>query len=125
MPTAARAAIQGRREPAPSCATRRERPWVKVSDYLGRATNNIAEYTAIIRGLEALAREVGADIGETIVDVRMDSELVVKQMQGVYKVKHPNLKAARRARAGAHARLRFRIVHECHREQNKDADGFS
>jgi ribonuclease H / adenosylcobalamin/alpha-ribazole phosphatase len=54
---------------------------------LGHATNNVAEYRGLIAGLEA-ARELGADE----VDVRMDSKLVVEQMSGRWKVKHPDMK---------------------------------
>src|ERR1700722_16184252 len=63
-----------------------------ISEFLGHTTNNVAEYTAIVRGLEALADylSVGsAKLSDVI--VKMDSELVVKQMKGEYKIKHPNL----------------------------------
>jgi ribonuclease HI len=53
------------------------------SQLLGRATNNVAEYRALLLGL-AKARELGA--GE--VEVVGDSELIAKQVQGAYKVKH-------------------------------------
>ncbi len=53
------------------------------AELLGRATNNVAEYRALLLGL-ARARELGADEVEVI----GDSELVAKQIQGLYKVKH-------------------------------------
>ncbi len=53
------------------------------AELLGRATNNVAEYRALLLGL-ARARELGADEVEVI----GDSELVAKQIQGAYKVKH-------------------------------------
>ncbi len=53
---------------------------------LGKATNNVAEYSACI-----LALELAADFGVSNVTVRMDSELVVKQMRGEYKIKNENL----------------------------------
>lgn len=53
---------------------------------LGKATNNVAEYSACI-----LALELAADFGVPNVTVRMDSELVVKQMKGEYKIKNENL----------------------------------
>lgn len=53
---------------------------------IGRATNNVAEYGGLIAGLRAAA-ELGADE----VDVRMDSKLVVEQMSGRWKVKHPDM----------------------------------
>jgi ribonuclease HI len=58
--------------------------------YLGNSlTNNWAEYQGLIQGLEK-ARELG--LTDADVEVRMDSELIVKQMNGEYKVKHPDLK---------------------------------
>ena len=54
--------------------------------YLGKATNNVAEYTAIILGLE-MAIEKGVDE----LEARMDSELAVKQLNGEYKVKNQEL----------------------------------
>ena len=55
--------------------------------YIGEATNNVAEYRAVLLGLE-LARELGADD----VEVVNDSELVARQIGGQYKVKHAGLK---------------------------------
>jgi ribonuclease HI len=54
---------------------------------LGRATNNVAEYRGLLLGLER-ARELGA----TEVDVVNDSELVARQVNGSYKVKHPDMR---------------------------------
>lgn len=56
-------------------------------EYLGPVTNNVAEYRALIAGLEAAARH-GADA----LTVCMDSELVVRQMNGEYRVKNAGLK---------------------------------
>ena len=53
---------------------------------IGTATNNVAEYTALLRGLEC-----ALELGVQRIRVRMDSELVVRQMLGQYRVKHPNL----------------------------------
>lgn len=55
-------------------------------EYLGSTTNNVAEYTALIRALET-AKGLGADEVECL----LDSELVVKQMNGEYKVKNAGL----------------------------------
>ena len=57
------------------------------SAYVGEATNNVAEYRALLLGLE-LARELGA----TEVEVVNDSELVARQIGGEYKVKHAGLR---------------------------------
>ncbi len=58
----------------------------RISEYIGIATNNIAEYSALIKGLEK-ARSLGIKK----LKVFLDSELVVKQMNGVYKVKHAKM----------------------------------
>lgn len=55
--------------------------------YIGRKTNNQAEYTALIKALE-----MAEDYGAERVTCFMDSELVVKQLNGEYRVKNPNLK---------------------------------
>jgi ribonuclease HI len=59
----------------------------EAAEYIGEATNNVAEYRALLLGLE-LARRAGA----TEVDVVNDSELVARQIGGEYKVKHAGLK---------------------------------
>jgi probable phosphoglycerate mutase len=58
----------------------------EVGEFLGVATNNVAEWRALVIGL-IRARELGVDE----VAVRMDSELVVRQVTGVYRVKHADL----------------------------------
>ena len=59
----------------------------EAHEYLGVATNNVAEYRALLLGLDR-ARALGADE----VEVVNDSELVAKQVNGVYKVKHPDMR---------------------------------
>ena len=59
----------------------------ELAELIGEATNNVAEYRALLRGLER-ARELGA----TEVALVNDSELVARQVQGAYKVKHPGLR---------------------------------
>jgi ribonuclease HI len=59
----------------------------ELGETIGVATNNVAEYRALLRGLE-LARELGASEVELV----NDSELVAKQLTGAYKVKHPAMK---------------------------------
>lgn len=97
-----------------------------VSQFLGTRTNNFAEYEAVILGFEALTKLVmGEDVSKTEVVVKMDSELVVKQMKGIYRVKHPVLKEQ-------HARLK-KIIESfgdvsftnVPREQNSDADALA
>lgn len=55
---------------------------------IGRATNNVAEYRGLIAGLE-MARELDP---AAVVEVRMDSKLVIEQMAGRWRVKHPDMK---------------------------------
>ena len=66
----------------------------KFAHYLGVATNNQAEYQALILGLGRIQKLVGDahKIAEISVDVFMDSELIVKQMNGEYKIKNKDLK---------------------------------
>jgi len=59
----------------------------EIAEYIGEQTNNVAEYSALIRGLEE-----AADLGATQVEIRTDSELLARQLTGVYKVKAANLK---------------------------------
>ncbi len=92
-------------------------PLLSAGWHLGRATNNYAEYCALIWGLEnALA------FGVRELSVRADSELMIKQMNGVYKVKNPDMKKlyARATRLVA----QFAQVDLAHvyREDNKEAD---
>lgn len=90
---------------------------IEVAGYLGRTTNNVAEYSGL---LEALA--VAQAEGATEVEIVSDSELLVKQMLGVYKVRHPNLiPLYERAKAMARRFGRFSIRHTL-RAGNKEAD---
>lgn len=66
---------------------------VSHGEYIGETTNNVAEYTAAIVGLTKLKSLLGAkEALASEVEVRMDSELVVKQMKREYKVKNAALK---------------------------------
>lgn len=59
----------------------------EIADYIGVTTNNVAEYSALIRGL----REA-ANLGATQIEIRTDSELLARQLSGVYKVRAANLR---------------------------------
>lgn len=97
-----------------------------ISEFLGHRTNNFAEYEAVILAFEALAKLVPVTEHDTTeVAVKLDSELVVKQMRGAYKVRHPVLKEQ-------HARLAqvaaaFGAVSFTHvpRAENSDADALA
>lgn len=85
--------------------------------FIGVATNNVAEYQGLIAGLRA-ARELGAET----VDVRMDSKLVVEQMSGRWKIKHPSMQPLAKE-AQEVARDLGRVTYEwIPRERNKQAD---
>ncbi|RPJ42512.1 MAG: ribonuclease HI family protein, partial [Candidatus Latescibacterota bacterium] len=89
----------------------------RFSLFLGVTTNNRAEYKALIEGLRR-AEELG---GEEI-EVRLDSELLVKQLQGIYRVKSPDilpLYAEARERV---ARFRKCVLLHVPREENRAAD---
>ena len=97
-----------------------------VSRFLGTRTNNFAEYEAVILAFETLADLIGTDRASAAeVTVKMDSELVVKQMRGEYKVRHPVLKEqyARLVRGSGI----FKTVSFMHvpRAQNSDADALA
>ena len=90
---------------------------IEVAGYIGRTTNNVAEYSGLLEALEVAHAE-----GATEVEIVSDSELLVKQMLGVYKVRHPNLiPLYERAKAMVRRFTRFRIRHTL-RAGNKDAD---
>jgi probable phosphoglycerate mutase len=90
---------------------------VEAAEYLGVATNNVAEYRGLLAGLRA-AHELDPS---AIVHVRMDSKLVVEQMSGRWKIKHPDMKplAMEAARVFPPERVTYEWIP---REKNKHAD---
>ena len=84
---------------------------------IGEATNNVAEYRGLIAGLE---RAVA--LGVTKLEVRMDSELVVRQISGRYRVKHPGLVPLFRKARSLIERLESWDIQHVRREENKRAD---
>ena len=88
--------------------------------YIGRATNNVAEYEAAILALEK-ARELGA----VELELRLDSELVAKQIKGEYRVKDPNLaKLHQRLKKIAKHFDKLTVTH-IDRKLNKKADNLA
>lgn len=87
------------------------------AEYIGIATNNVAEYRGLVAGLRA-AHELEPTAR---VRVRMDSKLVVEQMSGRWKIKHPDMKplAAEAARVFPPSQITYEWIP---REQNKHAD---
>lgn len=88
-----------------------------IKAYLGETTNNVAEYTALIKALEAAVRHEAREL-----QINMDSELVVKQMQGKYKIKEPTLQQL--AKKVFELQNSFSSINFTHvrREFNKEAD---
>ena len=92
----------------------------EVAQGLGRATNNVAEWTAVRLALEEARR-----LGASRVDLRMDSELVARQITGIYRVKHPDLKPIHAAVMALLRGFDGYTVGHVPRELNKDADRLS
>jgi ribonuclease HI len=85
--------------------------------YLGVATNNVAEWSALILGLEAAAKH-----GIRRLAIRMDSELVVKQLRGEYRVKHADLQPLHRRAMSLLRRFEHVDVQHVKRKLNAAAD---
>jgi ribonuclease HI len=92
----------------------------ELTKYLGVATNNIAEYTGLIIGLERAQR-----LGVDELEVRMDSKLVVEQMNGRWKIKHPNMKPLALQAGALYATFPKRTITHVPRDQNGIADALS
>jgi ribonuclease HI len=91
---------------------------VEVSDSIGKTTNNVAEYMALIRGLEE-----AIDMGQKNVEVFSDSELLVKQINGEYKVKNEGLAPLfLQARSLIKQKFNKFSIHHTAREENEHAD---
>lgn len=89
----------------------------EISDFIGKATNNIAEYIAFIRGLEeALV------LGATKVECLSDSELLVKQINGEYKVKNEGLVPLHYHAQSLIKKFKTFSISHTVREENKHAD---
>jgi ribonuclease HI len=89
----------------------------EASTVLGRATNNVAEYRGLLLGLER-AKTLGA----TEVDVVNDSELVARQVNGIYKVKHPDMRPLYLDAMNALREFDRWSIRSVPRAQNADAD---
>ena len=89
----------------------------RIAETIGVATNNVAEYRALLRGLER-ARELGAEA----VEVRGDSELVVKQVAGEYRVRSAELKPLHAAALEALAGFERWSLRHVPRAENASAD---
>lgn len=91
----------------------------QLSEYIGDGTNNVAEYKAIIKALET-----AHSMGETVVQIRSDSELVVKQLNREYKVRDPGLAPLRKDVDRLCRGIKVSFEH-IPREKNAKADSLS
>jgi len=89
----------------------------RISQCIGQATNNQAEYRAIIAALEEAVR-----FGAEEVDIMSDSELVVKQLNGQYRVKKASLRPLYQKVAQLIGSLAAFTITQIPREQNREAD---
>ncbi len=92
----------------------------ELARYLGTRTNNYAEWTAVEDALHEALR-----LGATHVDLRLDSELVARQISGRYRVKHPDLKPMHASVMAMLGQLGSYTVGHVPRELNKEADRLS
>jgi ribonuclease HI len=90
---------------------------IEISEYIGKTTNNVAEYTALIRGLEQALKQNVKEI-----DIFSDSELLVRQINGAYKVRNKNLiPLYNKVIELLNKFKKYRILH-IYREKNELAD---
>jgi ribonuclease HI len=88
--------------------------------FIGTATNNVAEYSALVHAFKLASAR-----GARRLEIRSDSELVVKQMNGIYKVKHPDMQTLYRQASTLRRGFEAAEIRHVRREQNKDADALA
>jgi ribonuclease HI len=89
----------------------------ELGERIGVASNNVAEYRALLRGIEAAAAH-----GATELSIINDSELVARQLTGAYKVKHPAMRPLHERAIAALSRLDGWTIRTVPRAQNARAD---
>ncbi len=90
---------------------------IEISEYIGRTTNNVAEYTALIKGLEEALKQKVQEI-----EIFSDSELLVRQINGVYKVRNKKLiPLYEKVKELLNKFKKYQIFH-VYREENSVAD---
>ncbi len=92
----------------------------ELGEFLGKCTNNVAEYTGLIRGVEA-AIAFGADH----LVIQADSELVVKQIKGLYRVKSPDLRPLYEKAIGLMKQIKKVDIGHVYRNMNSRADALA
>jgi ribonuclease HI len=93
------------------------RLFAAISERIGRTTNNQAEYRALLAAIKEAVR-----LGATEVAIRLDSELLVRQLTGRYRVKHPALRPLYEETRSLLARLAGFTIAHIPREENAEAD---
>ncbi len=96
-----------------------------ISKYLGIQTNNYAEYQALLESLKKLLNIFSDDLKSLHLFIFMDSELIVKQINGLYKVKNQNLKKIHEEIKRILSYFSKWEIHYIPREQNTIADRFA
>ncbi len=91
----------------------------EISEYLGNGTNNIAEYTAVIRALQETEK-----LGEKEAIIRSDSQLIIRQLNGAYKIRQAHLKKLSQVVGGFRTKIKVVFEH-VPREENEAADMLS
>lgn len=89
----------------------------EISRYIGIATNNVAEYKALIEGLK-----VGLEMNAANIHVKSDSQLLIRQLTGIYKVKSEGLKPLHEEAGNLLKKYRKYELEHIPREYNKHAD---
>ena len=89
----------------------------ELCHYLGHTTNNVAEYQALLIGLEGVLR-----LGVKRLQIRSDSELLVRQLNGIYRVKDERLKELYKRASGLLRQLDAYRINHVPREHNRVAD---
>ncbi|MBM4444514.1 MAG: ribonuclease HI family protein [Chloroflexi bacterium] len=93
---------------------------LEISHYIGEATNNQAEYRALITALQEAAK-----LGATHVDIRTDSKLVAEQIRGNYRVRHPGLKPLFQRACRLLSSCQAYTISDIPREENTVADALA
>jgi len=93
---------------------------LELAKNIGRETNNVAEYYGLLAALDAAAAQ-----GITALRIRSDSELLVRQMQGRYRVKSPELKPLHERALKMSRQFSYFAIEHVPREMNRDADGLA
>src|SRR5579863_1800924 len=93
---------------------------LELAKRLGRETNNAAEYYALLAALDYAVSH-----GISALRIRSDSELLVRQIQGRYKVKSPELKPLHERASKIARQLSYFAIEHVRREQNRDADALA